>query len=180
MAFLSAGVGFGLLLIAAAVGSFYLLPRRPELWRSLPRERLAGSVLGLGCLVWSAVLVSPLLEGELGRLRPLLPVIVAVVAVGAFFYLDYLFTRALAGFVLLYSNLLMHQAFMIRAPVRPVLSAICYAGGIVALLLIAYPYLLRDFLQRGSQDRRVARGTAAALFMAGLASIGIAAASYGR
>lgn len=120
----------------------------PELWRHLPRNRAAGFALGLICLLWSAWYGQQLLEGDLARLRPWLWGAVPVVAVLGYFHLDFLFARALGGFVLLLMPLLLHSAFVEQVPHRPVFSAACYLFGLAAMVLVATPWHFRDLLEK--------------------------------
>lgn len=120
----------------------------PELWRSLPRNRVAGFALALICLVWSAWHGQQLLEDDLTRFRPWLWSAVPVLAVLGYFHLDFLFARALGGFVLLLMPFLLHSAFVEQVPYRPVFSAACYLFGLVGMGLVATPWYFRDLLEK--------------------------------
>jgi hypothetical protein len=63
MGFQVAGILFGIGLIGLAVCAWWAPARWPQMWRVVPRERIVGGALGLICLVWSGVLVRPMLEG---------------------------------------------------------------------------------------------------------------------
>jgi len=151
--------------------------RQPDLWKKLPRERYLGEVMVIVCLVWSMVHVIPMLEGSLVRLRIWIRILMPVIAVLAFFFLDYLFTRALGGLLLLLVTEVLHGAFAVHLPMRPVFSAGAYVLGILAMFLIGTPWRFRDMLEKAVNHRlwRV-RATAAlggaALFFALFALIG--------
>lgn len=180
VSFTMQGGAFALLLIGGGVWWAVWLPKHPEIWRTLPRERYAGLVLGFLCLWWSAHLVTPMLEGPLEGLRRLLPVVVLALTGASWFCLDYLFTRALAGFLLLTSNHLLHEAFVAHAAWRPAFSVVCYVTGIVALVLLASPWRFRDCLESSAQQPRRARAFAAGLGACGVVSLLVAVLSHGR
>ncbi len=161
------------LILAAILGGLaYLVgvmaPKQPELWKKLPRERILGEVLVVVCLVWSMVHIIPMLEGNLVRLRVWIRVLMPVVAVMAFFYLDYLFTRALGGLLLLLVTEVLHGAFVVHLPLRPVFSVIAYGLGILAMFLIGTPWRFRDLLEQAHASPRWRMRAAAALGTAAL------------
>jgi len=142
-------------LLGAGAATFAVGVRRwPDLWRVLPRQRVLGEALGVVCLVWSVYHVLPMLEGGLARYRPVIKLLVPVTAVLAYFYLNYIFTRALGGFLLLAVTYLLHAAFVARIPVRPLYSLACYAIAAVGMLLVATPWRFRDTLQKATQSAR--------------------------
>ena len=145
---------FGLILIAISFFCWKILPNKKELWRIIPRDRTIGTVLGAICLIWSAMNAYPLFEGNAARFRSLLGPAVIGITLLSFFYLDYLFTRALGGIILLSVSWLLHEAFVINIPIRQLFSIICYSLGIASFFLIAAPYRFRDMLEKISKDGR--------------------------
>ncbi len=128
--------------------------RQPDLWRKLPRERVIGEVIAVISLVWCTVHILPLLEGDMARFRAWVRILAPILAVLSFFFLDYLFTRALGGLVLLLVNDLLHGAFTVHLPARPVFALVSYAFGIAAMFLIGTPWRFRDLLEKCSQSVR--------------------------
>ena len=162
---------FALLLAILAYVFGFTVVRKPDLWRLLPRERYVGEVVGVVCLVWSAAHVIPMLEGDLARYRAVVKVVVPVAAVLGFFYLDYLFTRALGGLFMLMASQLLHGAFVVHLPARPAYSVVCYAYGVVGMFLVGSPWRFRDLLKRATDSPRwrrwllVGLGASSALFV---------------
>lgn len=154
---------FSLLLAALAYVFGFRVAQKPDLWRALPRERYLGEVVGVLCLVWSAAHVIPMLEGDLARFRLVIKAIVPAVALLGFFYLDYLFTRALGGLFMLMASHLLHGAFVVRLPARPVYSTVCYAFGVIGMFLVGSPWRFRDLLKRATDSRAWRRGLLAVL-----------------
>ncbi len=146
---------FAFLMGAASVLFSFGCARWPGLHKRLPRERVIGSVLASICLVWAVFLVLPMLEGGMLRYRTLLKLLVPGIAVLAYFFLDYLFTRALGGFLLLCLNAMIYQAFVVNLPLpfRTVYDLLCYGIGIGGLLLIGMPWVFRDLLEKAETAR---------------------------
>ncbi len=167
--------GAGLVLAAGLLG---IVPaRKPDLWRTVPRDRVAGAVIGVLCLVWSALLVQPLLQDALPGLARLLWIIVIVVSVGSILYLDYLFTRAMGGLLLLSTTHIMREAFIHHAPARWLLSIACYVLAIAGMFMIGSPWRFRDLLKLVAEKRKHRHLVAGVLLGIGLLAIVIAAAT---
>lgn len=145
-----AALSFVFAAILAALG--YILAfashRQPDLWRTLPRERILGEIITIVCLVWCTVHVLPMLEGDMARFRIWVRLLAPVLAVLSFFFLDYLFTRALGGLFLLMVNELLHGAFTVHLPARPVFAVVSYILAILAMFLIGTPWRFRDLIEK--------------------------------
>lgn len=139
---------FALVFLAAAALFGILLRHRPELYRKLPRHRVLGVILGTLCLAWAAWYALPLLEGGMAKYQNIIKLLVPVVAILAYFYLNFIFARALGGFLILAVTMLLASAFANQIPVRWLYSLVCYAVAIGGMFLIAAPWLLRDVLQK--------------------------------
>lgn len=170
----------GFVLIGAAIWVAFSLPKSPDLWRRVPRERYIGSIMGWICLLWSATLVYPILEGKLVAIRNALPYIVVFVAAASFFCLDYLFTRALGGLILLIVNYLLHLALISHLPARPLFAVFCYLFGIAGLFMIGTPYRFRDLLDKATHERQWRRRVSGVLMTAGVLSLTMAAIQHFR
>jgi hypothetical protein len=170
---LAAGI---LLFLAWAFGAG--VRKRPGLWKTLPRERAFGTVLALAALAFAAWQSDVLLEGNLRNLIPIIWLLVPVSAVLSFLYLDFLFTRALAGALLLLVPQMLDGARIAHLPLRPAFSAACYALALAAAVAIAAPWIFRDHLERAAGSASVRRGwlwictgMAAMLLLASLAPL---------
>ncbi len=139
----------------------------PELWRRLPRDRHLGIVVAVACLVWSAYYAVPMLEGGMARYQPIIKILVPVVAVLAYFYLNFLLARATGGLLMLAATVMLHQAFVVRLPFRPLFSLICYAIALAGMIALAAPWHGRDLLRLATLSNRWR--TALTGFSAGIA-----------
>ena len=158
---------WGLVLITTAISCLKFLPKNNKLWRIIPRERIIGVALGFICLIFSAYHTYPLLEGNLVSFRNFLPVVVIIITVLSFRYLDYLFTRSLGGMMLLLNNWLVHEAFNNQITTRPLFSLTCYLIAICGFVMIASPYRFRDLLEKMTTCSRWRLIVASLLFVAG-------------
>ena len=171
---------WGSILIAVAFCFWRLLPEKTQLWRIIPRERYIGTALGIVCLVWSASHAHGLLEGSAEKFRVFLGPAVILITILSFFLLDYLFTRALGGLVLLLVNWLLHEAFVLNIPFRPLFAIICYLLGFASFFLIATPYRFRDWLEKISINRQWRTASSVVMGIIGCMFAFISAISYGQ
>lgn len=177
------------LFAALACTAGWLTTRYPTLWRDLPRHRVAGLILGLICLSWAAQQVNlmleidvtrefhQLLDGDLLRFRLLVLLAVPVIAIAAYYHLDFIFTRALGGFLLLILTDMLHQAFAIHLPARGAFSLFCYLAALVAMFIVAVPWHFRDFLKRTHDSRAWRHGAVLTLATGALVVCGFGLAS---
>ncbi len=154
MIFTVLGSMFAVLIISAALCVLKIFPEKKDLWRVIPREKRFGSALGFICLVWSAHHTFPIFETTAPKIRfMVLGALVIPITILSFDLLDFLFTRALGGFLLLLVNCLLHQAFVHHAVCRPLFSTLCYIFGISGIIMIAAPYHFRDLLEKISHSQ---------------------------
>lgn len=179
------------LLGAAAVG--YLLPKHETWWKTIPRARYGGTVLGFIGIGWAVGLAGPMVQGLLGGKQdgflvrsfansPLLPLLlVCLITAGCYFLMDYLLARALGGLILLAANLLLQQAFAIAlaVPQRVSLAAVCYILGTYALFMLGTPYRFRNLLERMTQKPAWRLSICGGLTVGGLFVCSLALRSYG-
>lgn len=157
MVFRALSVGLGLALAAAGVLVGWGLLKDERTAKAFPRSRLAGEVLAVICLVWSAYHGGLMLEGGLAVYRKVLWAMVPVTAILVYGHLDYLCARALGGVLVLTASFLLHGAFAALVPGRFLYSLVCYLVGLWGMSLIACPWWFRDLLLgvvRGASWRR--------------------------
>lgn len=171
---------WGLILIAFAFCFWRLFPEKKQLWRLIPRERYIGTALGVICLAWSAGHAHGLLEGSAAKFRVFLGPVVILVTILSYFLMDYLFTRAFGGLILLLVNWLLHEAFVLNISFRPLFAVICYLLGIASFFLIATPYRFRDWLEKISIDKQWRTASSVIIGIIGSMLVFISATSYGQ
>jgi len=135
-------------LILSFVGYVFLrgAAHNPGRWKTLHRDKKIGIVLAFICLAWSAYHGMQLLEDPQSTLRRLLPILVVVISVGVYFLIDYIFTRAFGGLLLLTTNFLLYAAWSDAIVLRPVFSLVCYIFAIAGMFMVGQPWRFRDLL----------------------------------
>ena len=167
-AYITANILFGALIASVAFLFAWGLQKDPELWRKLPRAARLGMILGIPCLLGAAWHGSQLLEGGMEGLRVYVWILVPVIGLLCWFYLDFLFTRALGGIFLLAVPQLLALAFGVDIAYRPLYSTLCYVFGIVGMLLVAMPWRFRDLLHKATGHLLLQRGVAVFLSVSAL------------
>lgn len=115
--------------------------------QAFPRSQTAAFVLFGAASAWFLYKVLNLGPADFGQYRNLLFILFLVTAVGSFYYVpDFLAVRGLAGLALLTANLLLDAAYMQEPQARLFLVSFVYFVIVLALILGATPYKLRDFL----------------------------------
>jgi hypothetical protein len=114
--------------------------------QAFPRSQAAAFLLFGTAAAWFLYNVLQLGPADFGQYKNILFVIFLVTAVGSFYYVpDFLAVRGLAGLILLTAGVLLDAAYMQLPQTRLFLVTFVYVAIVVALILGANPYKLRDF-----------------------------------
>lgn len=168
MPFLFSGLLFALIPLGLGGVFFFGTTIKPDLHRRLPREKYLGIVIGAICLTWSAGQALPMLEGGLAKFQPLIKLLVPTVTVLSFFFLNFIFTRALGGLMMLSATHMLHQAFIHHPPCRPVFSLACYIIAVAGMVALALPWYFRDLLEKCSEEAVWRKGLGAGCWGMGI------------
>ena len=137
----------GLSLIAFGAPFLWYGMRSSKSVQAFPRSRLATYFLMGTSTVWFLCHVTQLGPADFGQYKHFLFALFLTVAVGAFFFVpDFLAVRGLAALILLLAGVLLDAGFM-QAPESIPLNIFVYFAILIALVLGAYPYKLRDFFE---------------------------------
>jgi hypothetical protein len=139
-------IGFGLYLRKGL--------RTVDAWKWLPREKNFGMVFLIFSLSYGAYYGRFMLEGGLSTYRPMVWILLPIVVLCCYFFLDFVFARALGGVLLVLSIELLGEGFIINLPHRALFSAVTIAYGVLGLFLIGMPWLFRDFLEKVNGSNR--------------------------
>ena len=133
---------------------------RLESLERLPRARKPGMVLTALVILWCVPNIEPILEPGSSLLNWLYPL--AILSIGlCIYFLDYLFARALAAFLILTAHYFLKEAFAARIyPFSAFLAAGLFLLGIAGILFGAKPYWFRDWIRLLFRDVRVRFGSA--------------------
>ncbi len=133
--------------LAALTAAFYIWKLRPESLpkiESLPRNRKLGFLLALPTLIWCIPHARPIV---FDWMLPLLWPMAIGGAVLAYFYLDYLFSRACGGMLILLAYYFVHGAFEYHTPFLPAFSVLCHLAGILGIAFSGKPCWMRDLFR---------------------------------
>lgn len=140
-----------------------------------PRSSKAAYLLMGAASIWFLYHVWHLGPADFGQYRLPLFALFFVAAVGSFYFVpDFLAVRGLAALILLTAGVLLDAAYMQDPVARLFLVSFVYAAIVVALILGASPYKLRDFinwLYRSSVRPKIFGGL---FFLYGLLLVGLA------
>ena len=152
----------------------------PQRFASLPRHVWGGMLIGLPCLAWSAWHACIMLEGGLAWLHPVVWLLVPTIAILAYFYLDYLFSRALGGFFILAANEMIHCSFAYATPVRSLFSVACLMMGVMGLFMLGTPWRMRDAIARSGKDKRLGKCFAVTLTVMAIVIVALSLPALGK
>ena len=143
--------------------------------RAFPRSQTATFVLFGIATVWFLCKVLNLGIADFGQHKNLLFILFLITAIGSFRYVpDFLAVRGLAALSLMTANLLLNAAYMQEPQTRLFLVSFVYLVIVLALVLGATPYKLRDFIDWLYETDLRPRVVGGAVATYGLLLIGIA------
>ncbi len=121
------------------------------------REKLARSnTFGIALTIIDFVLLwshlKPVLPAFLVKIQLPLVIIAAVLAI---LFLDYLFSRALGGFLILGCYFLVHENFYNHGVTTWVFPALCYLLGIGGIFIAGKPVWLRDYFRKCEKNSKI-------------------------
>ncbi len=140
--------------------SLVLAPGGVDRWERLPRNVWLGLAFGAAALAWCVPHSKPIAPDFL--VPWLIPAALACLWL-CYQFLDYLFSRALGGFLILLAHYLLYSSFIYQAPFKPFFSVLCYGMGTLGIFFCGKPHLMRDFIRRICRERGW-RYSAVALF----------------
>jgi hypothetical protein len=143
--------------------------------QAFPRSSIAAYILMGVAAAWFLYKIMHLGPADFGQYKKLLFLLFFVTAVGSFYFVpDFLAVRGLAALTLLTAGVLLDAAYMQLPQTRLFLVSFVYLAIVVALVLGASPYKLRNFLDwlyRSESRPRIFGGVFAAY---GLVLLGVA------
>lgn len=115
--------------------------------KAFPRSQVAAYLLLGTATVWFLYKVTQLGPADFGQYKNLLFILFLVTAVGSFYFVpDFLAVRGLAALILLTAGALLEAGYMQYQAGALILKSFVYLAIVVAIILGASPYKLRDFL----------------------------------
>lgn len=134
----------------------------------LPRNRIAGAVLGLVALLWCIPHARPI---AFEWMQPWLLWIAIGGAIAGYFFMDYLLSRAIGGLFILIAYYFVHGAFEFHTPGMAVISILYWILGIIGICFSGKPCWMRDLLRKCCADRKYRIGLAVYFAVLGVATL---------
>lgn len=164
---------FSILLFAAGIGT--LIFCRDERFlpalEKIPRAKKTGAVLSAIVIFWCIPNLRPILDPG-SFLQSLLIPLAVVAIVLSVMYLDYLFARAFAGFLILLAHYFLKEAHGADLfPWTALLAILLMIMGIAGIFVSAKPYYLRDFFRFLCRNKVVRYSSAGYFFLTGFAAL---------
>jgi hypothetical protein len=146
------------LIVCALVLLFLLQPggRYPFL-KTIHREQKIGSLVAALALGWSGVQGFQLLGEDFPRIAGAIPLATPLLIIAVYFLMDYIFTRALGGLLIMLICDLLFQTQELQMPGRVIFSLAAYALAVAGMYMIGQPWRYRDLLFKAAADRSAAR-----------------------
>ena len=128
-----------------------LLPANPEKWEKIPRN------IPLGMIIAGVDLAICVPQSE-----PLVPIFMqswlipaAIICAWLIYqFLDYIFSRAAGGLMILLAHYLLSASFTFKTPGKPLFSVFCFALGTLGIFFCGKPYLMRDMIRKITAEKK--------------------------
>ncbi len=157
--------------IAAAVWIFRRKAENTPQTDRIPRAKIPGIVLGFLALLWCVPHARPIV---FDWMLPMLYPMVIGLTILSWFFLDYLFSRALGGLMILCAYYFVHGAWEFHTPGTAGLSILYWLLGIAGIAFSGKPCWMRDFLRSCCRSPKIR--TAAGISLAVLSAVTLLAA----
>ena len=126
----------------------------------LPRNKVLGIILTLIDFVLLWPHLEPVLPVFLAKIQLILVIIAAILAI---IFLDYLFSRAIGGLLILGCYFLVHENFYSHGVTYGIFPALCYIFGLAGIFVAGKPALLRDYFRKCAVNVKVKYGSLAVM-----------------
>jgi len=119
--------------------------KSPEGMEKLPRRVFPGVVVAALDLAWCIPHSEPIAPA--GLIHWLIPIAILALWL-SYQFLDYLFSRAIGGFMILSAHFFLYASFAFHAPAKPFFSVLCYVLGLTGIFFCGKPHLMRDLIRK--------------------------------
>lgn len=130
----------------AFAAAFLIRPSNLEKWEALPRNRAGGAALGFLALLFFIPNVEPMFSAR--EYLSVLVIAAAALTVLCYLYLDYLFSRAFAGALILGAHFLLNATYAADLRYSSFFAFLCFVTGTIGIFIAAKPHWMRDWIRR--------------------------------
>ena len=145
-----------LILILLGLAALFLLCSKKDypFLKKIHREQKIGSLISAAALVWAGIQGYQLLGQDFPAIASIIPVLVPALIIGVFFMMDYIFTRAVGGLMIMLICELFYISQSDNMPVRFLFSVCGYAFAVAGMYMIGQPWRFRDVLFKSIDDEQ--------------------------
>ena len=135
------------IIILAVAGIFISVNKEKySFLKTIHREQKIGSLIAALALGWSGWQGHQLLGQDFPTIAGVIPILVPALIVGVYLLMDYVFTRALGGLLIMLICDILFQIQDFDVAGRFVVSLIAYVFAIIGMYMIGQPWRFRDLL----------------------------------
>lgn len=142
----------GVFSLLTAFWFFRLNDKNLESREKMPRNTVFGAIITIIAIIWCIPQAKPVVPPGFQHLIMPAAVISGVLAIA---FLDYLFSRALGGLLILLAHYLLHDSFTFHTPLSPLFALFCFVIGTVGIFFAGKPYLMRDLIRKSAKEKKL-------------------------
>ena len=160
---------FVILVLGLALVFVFCSHEKYSFLKKIHREKKLGSVISAGAFIWAGIQGYELLGQDFPSVASVIPIIVPALIVGVFLLMDYVFTRAVGGLLIMLVCELFYIGQHTDMPARILFSFCGYAVVVVSMYMIGQPWRFRNLLFKAIEDKtfgkKMATGIISALIL---------------
>lgn len=122
--------------------------------KKVHREQKIGSLISAIALSWGGIQGYELLGQDFPSIAGVIPILTPILIIGVYFLMDYIFTRALGGIIIMLICELFYRSQDVDMQARFLFSFVGYLFAIVAMYMVGQPWRFRDYLFKAVEDRQ--------------------------
>lgn len=156
-------------IVIALISACLIRPSNLAKWEALPRNRAGGAALGFLALLFFIPNVEPMFSAK--EYLTILVIGAVVLTVLCYLYLDYLFSRAFAGALILGAHFLLNATYAADLRFSSFFAFLCFVTGSIGIFIAAKPHWMRDWIRKIAASLRWRIATAAIPVLFAIASL---------
>lgn len=149
--FLILGIAVSVLMVFFVFAIYKLRSENIVFFEKLCRNKQLGVIIGFPLICWcvphAQAIIFAWAESYLWYAAVVLTVL-------SYFYLDYLFARALGGAFIIGAYYFVHGAYEFQVPFAIMLTVVSWLWGIAGIIISGKPSFLRDYFRKSAVDRK--------------------------
>ena len=123
--------------------------------KKIHREQKLGSVISAIALSWGGIQGYELLGQDFPSIAGIIPILTPLLIIGVYFLMDYIFTRALGGIIIMLICELFYRSQDVEMPARFIFSLLGYTFAVAAMYMVGQPWRFRDYLFKAAENKQL-------------------------